>query len=123
MFYRTCPQAPIALVSGISAVCGIGTITDARVTTGSQIYLEVLAIDELPLTEEQFAALADYCETQLEDIRWSEAKVGDQKVFVLSITGTSFNFDHLFARAAGNTGDSEESWLAAEAIIEARRGL
>jgi hypothetical protein len=121
MFYRTCPQAPIALISGISAVVGIATMTDARVAPHGQLFLEVLAVDEQPLTDDQFERLAEYCETNVEDIRWSEAEVGTQKVFVLSIDGTTFNFDYLFEKSAPAAhGDSEESWQAAEALAAGR---
>lgn len=121
MYYQTLPQAPVALVSGISAVLGLPTITDARAGKNGQVFLEVLALSDEPMSTEQLVALAEYCEVDIDDICWSKVEIGKETVFVLSISGTTFDFDYMFPESTPvNTGDSEESWQASEALAAGR---
>lgn len=122
MTHRSLPLAPIAIVSGISAVAGIPTIVDARVGRDGLLVLEVLLTEEFPIDLEAVDRVAEYCETTADNVYLTLGPDGDETVIILTINDTAFDFDYLQPprRVPANTGDSDEIWEAAEALRKGR---
>lgn len=68
MHYSNFPVAPTSVVSGLSAVCAIPSIVDARVGADGTLYLDVYQDEAWQLTSDHVRAIAEFCETDAADV-------------------------------------------------------
>lgn len=138
MEHKKLPLAPVAIVSGISALAQLPIIVDARAGRNGLLVLELLLMPGCPVLVNQLDVIAEYCQVETSSLLLSQAE-DDQgnSLLVVEAFSTQFDFDVLFekprepagasevvdeirARLPGvNPPDSEESWEAHEAIARA----
>ena len=103
MYYSNFPAAPCSVVSGISAVCVIPSIVDARVGKDGSLFLDVYQDVNWRLTAQVLEDLADFCEVDPSDI-----EVGPHEDKILTsvvVTGSAFDFTEQYAQQGSAVDD------------------
>ena len=125
-YYTEYPDAPAALISGISAACQIPTIVGAHVGTDQSIFLEIFQNDDFRFHAGHLDDLAEFCLAELEDVFVEPGP--DADTLTVTINNSCFDFSEQFkgTRWERHTlnlpgdEDSDESFQAFEANTKSR---
>jgi len=134
LYYHKFPSAPVAIVSGISAVCRIPSIIDARVGRDNSIFLDVVENEYFVVGHEHLYWLAHFCGVTMDHVHVESGGTFEgAKVLSLSVDTSVFDCSPLFpprgyvdddggfrALLPGEE-DSEEGMDAIAALAASRR--
>lgn len=88
------PDAPQALVSGISAACAIPTIIGARVGRDGSIFLDVFQDENFSLDLGHLSDIAEFCQVEPEELRIENGP--DIDSVTVSVCSSGFDFSAQF---------------------------
>ncbi len=114
------PEAPQALVSGISGACNIASIVGARVGKDGSIYLDIYQGD-FKLNPFHLLDIAEFFEIEPEDVEFESGPHSD--TVTVTVCHSNFDFSAQFREPVKLPGeeDSEESVEALAALAYSRR--
>lgn len=95
-YYENFPQAPVAVISGLSAICRIPTLVDARACRDDSLILEVLVTEDFLLSGEHLDAVMDFCEVKPDDVFFEPTDRKD--VVVIVLLNTKFDFKAMYPK-------------------------
>ena len=121
-YHDSFPEAPLALVSGISGACNIASIVGARVGKDGSVYLDIYQGD-FKLNPFHLLDIAEFFEVEPEDIEFESGPSPD--TITVNVCHSNFDFSAQFRdlerpKLPGEE-DSEESVEALAALAYSRR--